>query len=200
MPETNEQLELTQAATEAGEILDLVRRFEITDQPAMDLANEALSDVKAKLRWLEKKRKAATGPMLEALEEVRSWFRPAETYYKEAESLWKSKMSAFRLVQETAQRKALEAVQTAHQAGDVGEVARAMTRAVQADVVLPPNVSIRKRWCCTVTDIGLLPDEYWIKLPDLDKIQAAVDISDGKIEIPGVRVERKDIVIQRGSK
>jgi hypothetical protein len=191
------QLELAAASTEAGEILDLVKRFEITDQPAMDLADEALAEVKAKLKWLEKKRKAATGPMLEALEEIRSWFRPAETYYKEAEGVWKSKMSAFRQVQEVAQRKALQAVQAAHQAGDVTEVAAAMTRAVAADVVLPSSVSIRKRWVAVVYNWDKLPAEYWTRVPDLDKIQTAVELSEGQIEIPGVRVDRKDIVIQR---
>lgn len=191
--DTQHQLEAEGA--EAGQILVLVKDFQITDQESMDFANEGLADVKAKIKWLETKRKEATSPMLQALEAVRSWFRPAEKFYGEAEKIWKSKMSAYAQVQDRAQAKALAEVQAAHQSCDVEEVAQAMTQAVKADVVLPSNISITKRWRHNVVAPDLVPRNMCS--PDPRKIQAAVDASEGAVAIPGVAIFPDDVVTQR---
>ena len=189
------RIALEKESAEAGEILALVKAYEITDQPSMDLANESLGEVKARLKWIEAKRKEATGPMLAALEAVRSWFRPAEQFYKDAERVWKDKIGAYFQVQAEAQARALAAVQSAHDAGDARAVAQAMTKAVSADVEMPRNVSVVKRWDFEIVHPDAVPRDMCG--PDPAKIRAAVNLTDGAIEIPGVRIFRSDTVVQR---
>lgn len=191
--------ELEKEGKEAEEILVMVQAFQIIKQEDMDFANECLGEVKSKLKYLKKMREEATKPMSEALDKVRSWFKPAETFYKKAEDVWKQKMAAFAIVQAEAQRKALEQVQEAHTTGDVQQVAEAMTKAVSADVVLPSKVSVIKRWAFQVEDISKVPEEFLKVIPDNEKIQATINAADGNLQISGINIFRDDIVTRRGA-
>lgn len=184
---------LVQEAAEAVEILDMVRAFEIVDQDTMGFAEECSKDTKVKIKALAAKKKEAVGPLNQALKTVRGWFRPAEDHYRECEKIWKAKIAAYARAQAEAQRAALEAVQTAHQAGDVQEVAQAMAKASEATVEIPKSISIRSVWRCEIANPTEVPQEYLS--PDMDKIKAAVKA--GAREIPGVKIWEDSSVTQR---
>jgi NTP pyrophosphatase (non-canonical NTP hydrolase) len=191
---------LEREGKEAGDVLAQVKQFAIVTQEDMDFADECLGDVKAKLKTLKKMREEATKPMNEALAKVRSWFKPAETFYSEAESVWKQKMAAFLAVQAKAQHDALLAVQAAHQTGDTQKVADAMIKAVVADVALPSKVSVIARWAFRVVNPLELPEEFLKIVPDMDAISAAVaavPTTAAPAVIPGVEVFRDDTVVRR---
>ena len=186
---------LAAEADEAKEILAMVEQFQIVTQEDMEFANECLGEVKTKLKELKEEREGVTKPMNAALKKVRGWFKPAETFYGHAEKAWKDRIAAWTLAQAEAQRRALEAVQAASAAGDVGAVAQAMTLASAATAELPGNVSVQERWVVEITDNYAVPPDYWS--PDINKIREAV--GGGIREIPGCRIYRDDIVTRRGA-
>jgi hypothetical protein len=53
---------------------------------------------------------------------------------------------------------------------------------------------VKKKFRVTVTDVGLLPNEYLMTVPDAVEIQNWVDTTEGKIPIPGVSIEQVNIL------
>ena len=190
-----DEARLAGEAEEAKAILTMVNEFQIVTQEDMEFANECLGDVKGKLKELKKEREGVTKPLNAALTKVRGWFKPVETFYKEAEKGWKDRIVAWTLAQAEAQRQALEVVQEAHARGDVTAVAQAMTAASEATAELPDNVTVQERWIVEITDNFAVPSDYWS--PDIKKIQDAV--AGGIREIPGCNIYREDIVTRRGA-
>lgn len=182
-------------ARDAGEVLEMVKQFQVSGQVDIDFANECLGDVKTKLKQLEAKRKEATDPLQKALTTIRGWFKPATDFYSECESLWKLKIRDGMLALQESQRAALAAASVAHKAAVPAQVAQAMVAANAVAVELPANVSIVERWSFRIVDETALPREYLA--PDMRKIQGVVDALKGSAHIPGVETYRDDTVVRR---
>ncbi|MHB1952160.1 MAG: hypothetical protein ACYCOU_00305 [Sulfobacillus sp.] len=60
------------------------------------------------------------------------------------------------------------------------------------------NCAIRTKYKVTVTDVGLLPPEYWTMVPDLDAIQKEANASEGRGAIPGCAIEVVHTLYQGG--
>jgi len=194
-PQQALQTTLQAEAAEAKDVLVMVKGFTIAGQPDVDFANECLTEVKGKLRWLKDKREEATKPMNAALKTIRGWFKPAEEFYEECEGLWKLKIRDGLTALDAAQQRALAAASQAHQAGDLRLVTEAMAVASQATVEAPANISVIERWGYKIIDEMLLPREYL--MPDAQKIAGVVRAMGASTRIPGVEVFRDDIVQQR---
>lgn len=72
-----------------------VMSHEVTDPLSHKWAVDTLEYCAANLKTFEEERKAATGPILEGVERVRSWFRPAEQALKAAESHLRKTIAAY---------------------------------------------------------------------------------------------------------
>lgn len=56
---------------------------------------------------------------------------------------------------------------------------------------------IKKKFKVTVTDVGLLPGEYLVTVPDMEEIQRWVDQTEGKIVVPGCTIEQVNVLYSR---
>lgn len=191
------QAELLAEASEAKEVLDMVRKYEIDGQEDYDFANEALGDVKAAWKDLDAKQKKVTKPLNDVLKEVRGWFKPAKDFYSQAEALWKSKILDAHKRAEEEQDKALRAAQEAHQSGDVEAVREAMVRSNVSEIQQASNVTLSKSWDFEIVDAGKIPREYLI--PDVKAISGVIKSLGDRANIPGIRVFEKTSVIRRGA-
>jgi hypothetical protein len=189
------QTALAAEATEAGEVLGMVKSFRVECQSDVDFANDALGEVKAKLKDLKAKKERATQPLNAALKAIRGWFKPAEEFYAECEELWKLKIRDGMKALEAAQLRALAAASAAHESNDLDLMAESMAQASFATAELPANVSIVERWTWKVLDESLVPREYLML--DEAKIGAVVRAMKGAARIPGIETVPDDIVVRR---
>lgn len=158
----------------------------------MEIAGEILRDIHERHVKLEAKLKTITKPMREAENAVRALFRPALTAWASAEELLKKKISEARQLQFAINTKTTQVAQKLLESGD-GRGAAIVSQAL-APTAPPEGVSVTERWKHTVIDPTLVPREYCS--PDDRKLRAAVQL--GAREIPGVVIERADIVTVRG--
>jgi hypothetical protein len=191
------QAELQTEAAEAQDALEMIREFEINDQEDYDFANEALGDAKRAWKDLEAKKKEVTKPLNMVLKTIRSWFKPAQDHYLEAEKILKAKLAEAHRKAAEEQDRALAEAKQAHDHGDAGGVRKAMLQAANVEIQQADNVTIMDRWCFEVTDARKLPIEYLC--PDMVAIQETVKLLKDETRIPGVRVYKEQTVIRRGA-
>lgn len=197
IPEDDTQQSLAQEAEDAKDALAMIQEFEIAEQADYDFANEALGDAKSSWKALETRKKKATGPLNQSLKEIRSWFKPAQDFYAQAERLLKGKLAEAHRKAREEQDRALREAQEAHQTGDVEAVREALVQSQAVEIAQADNVSVIASWDFEIVDVKLLPREYLI--PDEKAIRGVVKSLGGEAAIPGVRVFTKDTVVRRGA-
>ncbi len=177
---------LQQEAMEAQEALQLVNDFVVRDQSDADFAQECLIQSKSEWQRLDDMEKRATRPMLESIEEVRSWYRPAKTFYRSCEELWKAKLKDAQQLFDTLQLQALRVAEKAAKAGDAAKVNLALIEASEAPLHLNKGVSIVDKWTWELIDIEKVPRTF-LTLDEKAVTQAVRHLKD-KTNIPGIRV------------
>jgi hypothetical protein len=145
----------------------------IQNQAMLNLVSDILKKVKSDFKELEKQRKSVTKPMLDAKQQVDSWFKPAADALKECESKLKEAISQYLQKQE---RKKFEAVRD----GNAKELA--LSDAPE----IPEGIQTRARWVYEIYDEKLLPREFLC--PDHEEIGRVVGEFKDKTDIPGVEV------------
>lgn len=192
------QGELRTEEQEASGVLKEIDAMLIEDQEDLDFAGSILTEVKGKKKRLENERGKATRPLLDALNVIRGWFRPAVQYLDQCEKKLKSKIAAYHRQQRQRQQAALQAAGEASMRGDA-EVARTqMQEAQQAQVHKVAGVSTREVLKWDVEDLSKVPREFlMINAAAVDAYFAERGF-DGKIS--GIRTWRDVSVAGRAAK
>lgn len=173
--------------------------FEITTQDELQIASEALNEIKAKAKTLEAIEKSATSPLNQSLEVIRGWFRPGKKLAAQAEALWKQKILESNNRRRIAAAEAARTVQVELARGNVPAATLAHAKIQPVEVV--SGIQTRKRWVATVINPGLVPDAY--KVVDMPKVNAdmraqlAMHPNDTPI-IPGIRFDQVETLAAMG--
>lgn len=195
--EGNARAELVQEAESANEFSGLVIDLSIETQEDLELASEALAKVKGEYKRLEERKKAVTGPLTTAINEVRSWFKPAQDYYSKAEVVLKKRIADYhtRLAEQNAQAMALAAA--AAEQNDTTAVLTAIATIETAEKI--KGLSIREAWDFEVVDVYQVPREYMFvnETAVKEHIKETTDKSGEPLPIPGIRFVKKQIVASR---
>lgn len=142
-------------AKHAGEALAEFRSLAIRSDADQDFAAEILRDVKAKHKALDEARLGVTRSLRDNIDTINSWFRPALSLLKEAETELKGKIAGY--VREVAERNRL-ALEAAADAGTPEEATEAL--AIVKPTALPQGVSMRHVWNYAVTDVAKVPRRF----------------------------------------
>lgn len=168
-------------------------------KPSADNVALAAGQFKQLKVWqgeLEKKEKAITGPINEALKQVRALFKPTK---ERLESLIDSVRNGIdrynrdaKAVLDAKQERLEEKVDKGTLSERSADIKLARAQA-QSNVDVIPT---RKHKVVHVTDEAKVPDEYWII--DWPSLRAAALKADKqKKKIPGVVVEEEELVVNR---
>ncbi len=193
----DESHKLSTDVRDAPDILRMLHEFEITRDSQLTIANAMLREILERKDEYETRLKKATEPLSSALNEIRSWFKPALVPLKEYEEILREKIGSYLLTQKQA-REALHALAAQAQAEGDNRTTIMALNAAGAPVIAPVGTSIREVWEAEVEDADLVPREYMI--PDLSKISAYArqhKSHETPAPIPGVVFRRKPIVSVR---
>lgn len=186
--------ELATEAMTAQELVNLTADMVIDSQADLELASEALAQVKGEWKRLEERKKAVTGPLTAALNEVRAWFKPAQSYYERAETGLKKSIADYheRVAQANAAAMALAAQAAAE--NDTVAVMTAISSVHTTDKV--KGLSVREVWDFEVTDITQVPHDYLYVNDALVK-KYVQDSPGDPLPLPGIRFFKRSIVASR---
>jgi len=201
---------------------EMVKAIIVTDDKSLDRANRAkvycktirkgiIEDYKPLKVSAKETHKKLCDRERKALEPVEE----AETYINGQIEPYMTKLRQIREEAERAERERKEAkekeaeknFQEALAAENAGEQEKAIeiiesppdTPPTQPEYIPPKRtmekVHMRKFYEIEIININLIPGPYVIKTANIREIQAAAKASEGKIEIPGVKIYRKDRVV-----
>lgn len=164
-----------------------------------ELDEEGLStcavEIKVRLKEVEAKRTAITGPLNAAKRAVDELFRPTLQRLKSAEQIVKERLAQIAYAREETNRALLLAASNSAKAGEVQQA----TAAIQAIEVQEKHegIQIRETWDFEVMDGSLVPKTFLAI--DASKVKAA--IASGVRDIPGLKIyKRKSIAIRTSDK
>jgi len=172
--------------------------------------------IKDYFKRVDELRKELVGPLNGTIKKINDLFRTPLDDVTEADKVLGQKMGVFQTEQENKVRiqeaKAREAaekerVKLEGQAdrleskgkGDQAQAKREEAEAVPTPVFAPPpkpkDAYFREEWKFTVTNISLVPKEYWIL--DLQALARVVKAMKGTTEIPGVHQYPEKITVSK---
>lgn len=157
---SKKQTELQTEAEDAEEVLKSIDDMAIANQEDLDFVGEILTEVKGKKKALENERKKVTGPLNQALEVIRGWFRPPIRFYDRCEEKLKRKIANYHNEQRKKQQAALKAAGEASMKGDRAKAAKAMRVATAAKVSKVSGVSMRPVLKWKVEDFEKVPRAF----------------------------------------
>lgn len=176
----------------AHDIGRLLESLVINTDAEYDMAGKYLQQATALSKALEAKRKAITGPMMQAKRELDGWIKPIVKVYDAAGATLKRKILEYQGRKMAEKQAIAEQMRAQHAQGNIGQV---MQLAAQAQVTSAPvldNVTMRKRWKFRIVDLNALPREYMV--PNDTAIRLAM--SNG-IHVPGVEYYQEDEIAVR---
>ena len=214
---------------EIGHIVSLYERCKsmvVNSQQDCQVAADVLSDVKARIRLLDDRRKAITAPLDAAKKSVMDLFRPAADAGADIERELKGKIGAYMTEQERIrreeqakaeekarkERERLEArAQAAAESGNVEKAVELELRAATTVAVAPAaesakiaGASVRYSWSAEVTDIVALckaigAGELPPTLVDVkqSELNRIASTWQNNREFPGLRISKKPVVASR---
>ena len=176
------------AQARAGEAEKLVVKTHAEYQSVADL----LFDVKEQAKDVKAERDKALKPAKEIIDTVTKWFAPALGYLEKAEDSFKEAIRTYKVASEKAQAAEL---QKASNLQRLGQTDKAMALVARADEKLAPEVkgiSFTGKFEISIVNEADVPEDFWTRVIDFKKLQAAVD--QGARAIPGVAVVDKRTV------
>jgi len=171
----------------AREVLDTFKGWIPKTQEELETVATVLCGVKAQRNELEALEQAERKPLNALLAESSARFKPVKTLWADAEVMLKSKIAAARLLEDERNRKALVAAADAHAAGDAQGVVDALAQGTNVRDI--PGISTSKQWTYIIEDESLLPEEFWLRIPNekLLKEHCAHTKDREPTPVPGVR-------------
>lgn len=175
----------------------------VGDDATFFAACAQLIDVAAYTRLIEGERKRVTKPQLDAKKIADAFFAEIAKPAKNAEEKLRAELGAWHVKRYNkamaAQRRAIARAEKAADkaqgsGGDLAVVAPGAAGLELESTTKCPNgrVGFRLKTRVTVTDAGALPAEFLKTVPDLAKIEAAVDA--GRVDLAGVLVTQEPVV------
>ncbi len=155
----------------------------ITSEEQYEELAEVLQMVKGRYKALEEKEKGLTAGVNTSLRNIRAMFKPAKTFYKEAEDHLKGALLVWRSEQK---KKQVQALKRAVKSGTAVEV----TEPKKVD-----GISFKNLWQARVVNVERIPREYLI--PDIHKLNRIATATGGGAKIPGVEFYEETIVASR---
>lgn len=196
--EGSAKAELAKDADEAHELFGLVLDIPIESQADLELASEALAKAKGEYKRLEERKKAVTGPLTAAVNEVRSWFKPAQDYYAKAEASLKKSIADYHARVAQANADAMRLAAEAAASSDIEGVLVATSLIETPDKI--KGLSVRETWDFEVLDVSQVPHKYLFVDEAAVKahIKEHVDERTGEpLPISGIRFFKKAIIASR---
>jgi len=176
--------ELRMEHADTKEALAQLDAIVITSQDDLDFVGALLVDVKTKIKSLEEKRRRATRPIQQSLEEIRSWFREPLQALAQLERELKGKIEAYHARVAEQKRAALAAAQAAPTVEEKREALADLARIDVAQLDNPSGVSVSSVWTFEIVDPNLVPREYLM----VDEAAIRRAVNSGVREIAGVRI------------
>lgn len=178
--------------TKGQSFLSDLKRFHVKSEEDYRMAGEGVRHCKTVLATFEDKRKAVTGPLNKAKQEVDGWFRELRAPYEEAESYLKQQLLEYQARQEQERVRLAGELKAA--AGDVPQI---MTLAAQAQQTIPPPLAgiqnrVVKKW--RVVNEDLVPRQVMT----IDTYKVHECMKQG-ITIPGIEYYEEQIIAARRS-
>jgi hypothetical protein len=167
-------------AKDAKQSLELVKRFEITNNAEHEFAANALAEVAKKHDAIDAKRKAWVDPLNKVVRDINATFKPLLSSLKDAEQILKSKIGDYVLAQYKEQERLLASVKAEDSTENVVKILERVAETVPTKV---ETLGTRFEWAGQVVDASILPREYL--MPDIKKLEAITKATDGDPKIPG---------------
>ena len=171
----------------AQEALALVQSFPLDSPNDREDAGRFLGLVAERLGQLEEQRKSVITPLNEVVRRINSWFKPVRETLEAVDKSLRHRVSESLLAARARQDQALALVQAG--AGEAPAEALSLAHAPLA--VVSDNVSVREKWVWELTDPGLLPDAYWMRVVNTAMIDAQVKSMGQAALVPGVTVKQE---------
>lgn len=211
---------------DAANTLELAVSFTIDSQQMYELAGGELKEISAKLKALESKRKAITGPLDKAKKEVMDLFRGPLATLEQAESAIKTAMLSYQseqrriaaeqqaAIDKAAKAEAARLEKQAETAQATGDVALAATLQATAAVITAPvvqaepakvsGISSRETWKAIVTDklafvqhVAANPELIDLLLVDQKAIDAMARALKANLNLPGITAQPVESIAVR---
>lgn len=158
------------------------------------VADTILTDVVTRLDAIVAMKKSATAPLQQSLDVIRGWFRPTEQALIRVRDHVKGVMGGYRVAKLETERAARELAAVAAETGAPPEaLVEALETANAAAEKPDARASCGFRWIVKRIVAEMLPDEWWIRVPDATRIAAVADDAPGDGDapiVPGVVFER----------
>jgi len=181
---------VAQELTLSEQRLASIQQFFPSDQATLDYAVDLVRQVKAEWKKIEDKRTSITKPLRASLQAIQDFFKPPLKNYEEMERLLKERILACQKKMQAEHDAAVLAAQNAFQQGDMQQLATATQAIATTEAATPRGTFVRVTWGFEITDYRQIPPAYWCV--NESAIQAAVEASQGQIQIPGVKVVKKE--------
>lgn len=175
--------EIEQEIVVATDNRNAILRIKVVDEDSSLMAQRAVKEVSGQIREIEKQRKELIAPMLEAQRKTNALFKRWTGPLDEINKHLRKELVGYEQRQEEKRRAAEE--EALASTDDPSEYLAKITQAVTPSAKAA-GVSIQKTWKGRVVDFSKLPDEF--KIIDQSKINKAVKLAGGEIDIPGVEV------------
>ena len=154
-------------------------------------AYDILKAIKERVGFIEKKRKEITQPLNASLKAANALFKELSSPLKEADSIIRDKILAFRRRREEQAAKKQERLEAkAEEAEEEGDEERAEELTEKAESVTPKvgESVVAKRWTYKVVNITQVPRQYLI----LDSPTIREAIRAGVRDIPGIEIYQEE--------
>jgi len=184
----NERKELAEASEQHKLLYESVGLARISGEGDFTLVTDSLKEIKRLMKELEERKQRVTRPLMAALEEVRSWFRPAQTWLEKTEKVLKAELARYQ--QEVEQRNIQAMKLLAETKGQA---------AVQFESrPSEKGLSITSQWDFEVLEPSLVPRDFLTV--DHNRVKAhikATQKGEKPADIPGIRFVEKARVAVR---
>ncbi len=164
----------------------LIDKLPMEHQEDFDFAGEMLTEIKGKVKGLEDRRGKATRGLLDSLGVIRSWFKPALTFYGLCEIGIKRKMSDYTQARRREQEEALRVAGQASMAGNAQVAQQALQAASDAQVHKVAGVTLQDVVKFEVFDSTQVPRQFLCV--NNAAIQQYIQANGADVQIPGVRI------------
>jgi hypothetical protein len=170
---------------EASKVHHLLAGFRVQNVAEYQYADDALKDIKGKIKELETDRRSFTDPLNSVIAQLNARYKDVIDHYRAAETLLKNAMIAYQAAERERERKALEEAARAAKAGHTAQAA-ALVEAARAEVPKIAGMRNITTYEIEITDETLVPRQYL--MVNRPALMAVVRANKGKIEIPGVKI------------
>lgn len=178
------KVELARIESRSSGIIKIAGGLIVSNIKQEGYAYDCLKQVKDRLKMIEKKRTAITGPLNQSLKEANTLFKTLATPLKDAAKIINDKILEFKLDQEkiaAAKMVKKEKIQASHKARGHE------THELVPEIAETGKSTMQKRWVYEVVDFRKIPHKY-LEL-QLGRIRKAID--DGERKIAGLKIYQK---------